>query len=130
MTLKTSAPRDCARARRPGRPRGRGRRGTLAQRCHVSWDRRAAPAGGPTSVAPSGFAGRGARRLAIYFGAKHLSHLIKSNYSNIALLKDLMTVPPMTAERHAEVMRKRIAQRRMVEEAKELRQASAEFDKR
>lgn len=38
---------------------------------------------------------------------------------NMALLKDLMTVPPMTAEQHAAIMRKRIEQRRMVEEAKD-----------
>ena len=56
---------------------------------------------------------------------------MKSNYSNVAQLKDLMTVPPMTAAQHAEVMRKRIAHRRMVEEAKELKQAcGAQFDKR
>jgi hypothetical protein len=49
---------------------------------------------------------------------------MKSNYSNTAQLKDLMTVPPMTAAQHAEVMRKRIAQRRMVEEAMDLKRAS------
>jgi ketol-acid reductoisomerase len=49
--------------------------------------------------------------------------LMKSNYSNTAQLKDLMTVPPMTAAQHAEVMRKRIAQRRMLEEAKEMKKA-------
>ena len=38
---------------------------------------------------------------------------------NMALLKDLMTVPPMTAEQHAAIMRKRIEQRRMLEEAKD-----------
>lgn len=55
---------------------------------------------------------------------------MKSNYSNVAQLKDLMTAPPMTAARHAEVLRKRIAQRRMVEEAKELKQASGtQFEK-
>ena len=43
-----------------------------------------------------------------------MSHLIKSNYSNIAQLKDLMTAPPMTAEQHAAVMRKRINKRRNV----------------
>ena len=60
-----------------------------------------------------------------------MSRLIKSNYSNVAQLKDLMTAPPMTAAQHAEVMRKRIAQRRMVEEARELKQASgAQFEKR
>ena len=49
---------------------------------------------------------------------------MKSNYSNVAQLKDLMTVPPMTAARHAEVLRKRIAQRRMVETARDLKKAS------
>ena len=56
---------------------------------------------------------------------------MKSNYSNAAQLKDLMTAPPMTAAKHAEVMRKRIALRRMVEDAREWKQASAQsFDKR
>lgn len=53
-----------------------------------------------------------------------MGRLIKNNYVNNALLKELMTTPPMTAEQHAEIMRKRIAHRRMVEEAKELKQAS------
>ncbi|MET0266532.1 MAG: hypothetical protein ABW202_13010 [Duganella sp.] len=48
---------------------------------------------------------------------------MKSNYSNVAQLKELMTAPPMTAAKHAEVMRKRIADRRMVEEARELKKA-------
>ena len=56
---------------------------------------------------------------------------MKSNYSNTAQLKDLMTAPPMSAEQHAEVMRKRIQQRRMLEEAKELRKAESwQFDQR
>ena len=39
--------------------------------------------------------------------------------------------PPMTAAQHAEVMRKRIAHRRMVEEAKELKKADTwQYDKR
>lgn len=50
-----------------------------------------------------------------------MGRLVKNNYSNIAQLKDLMTMPPMTAQQHAEIMRKRIAHRRMVEEAKELK---------
>ncbi|OFJ48973.1 hypothetical protein BA896_008780 [Janthinobacterium lividum] len=67
----------------------------------------------------------------IHDGAEHLSHPMKSNYSNTAQLKDLMTVPPMTAAQHAEVMRKRIAHRRMVEEARDLKRASAhQFDQR
>jgi len=49
---------------------------------------------------------------------------MKSNYSNTAQLKDLMTAPPMSAAKHAEVMRKRIAQRRMLEEARELKKAA------
>jgi hypothetical protein len=56
---------------------------------------------------------------------------MKSNYSNTAHLKDLMTAPPMTAEQHAEVMRKRIQSRRMVEEAKEMKKAESwQLDKR
>jgi hypothetical protein len=59
-----------------------------------------------------------------------MSHLIKSNYSNIAQLKDLMTAPPMTAEQHAAVMRKRINKRRMLEEVKDLKNAvRGMFDK-
>ena len=52
--------------------------------------------------------------------------MIKSNYSNTAHLKELMTAPPMTAARHAELMRKRIAQRRMVEEARELKRVDSD----
>lgn len=70
-------------------------------------------------------------RLVIHYGAVQLSPLMKSNYSNTAQLKDLMTVPPMTAAQHAEVMRKRIAHRRMVEEARDLKKASGtQFDQR
>lgn len=59
-----------------------------------------------------------------------LSRLMKSNYSNTAQLKELMTAPPMTAEQHAAIMRKRISHRRMVEEAKEMKQARCTpFDK-
>lgn len=43
----------------------------------------------------------------------------KSNYANMARLKELMTAPPMTAEQHAAITRKRIQDRRMLEEAKE-----------
>ncbi|MFC3107077.1 hypothetical protein ACFOFO_03720 [Undibacterium arcticum] len=53
--------------------------------------------------------------------SRPLGHLIKNNYSQTALLKELMTVPPMTAEQHATVMRKRIKLRRMVEDAKEVK---------
>lgn len=51
---------------------------------------------------------------------------MKSNYMHTAQLKELMTAPPMTAAQHAEVMRKRIAQRRMLEEARELKKAENE----
>jgi hypothetical protein len=56
-----------------------------------------------------------------------LGRLIKNNYSNIAQLKDLMTIPPMTAEQHAAVMRKRIEHRRMIEEAREMKSAAADY---
>ena len=56
---------------------------------------------------------------------------MKSNYSNVAQLKDLMTAPPMSAEQHAQVMRKRIEQRRKVEEARDLKRAIGwQLDKR
>ena len=63
------------------------------------------------------------------YKAEDLACLMKSNYSNTAQLKELMTVPPMTAAQHAEVMRKRIQHRRMVEEAKELKKADSWHDK-
>jgi hypothetical protein len=56
-----------------------------------------------------------------------LGRLIKNNYSNIAQLKELTTIPPMTAEQHAAVMRKRIEHRRMIEEARELKLATEDF---
>ena len=56
--------------------------------------------------------------------SRNLGRLIKNNYSNIAQLKDLMTTPPMSAEQHAAVMRKRIEHRRMIEEAKEMKSAT------
>ena len=48
-----------------------------------------------------------------------MNNLNKNNYSNTALLKDLMTAPAMTAEQHAVIVRKRIKDRRMIEEARE-----------
>jgi len=45
----------------------------------------------------------------------------KKDYANIASLKDLMVVPPMTAEQHSAVMHKRRERRRMVEAARELK---------
>lgn len=53
-----------------------------------------------------------------------MGQLIKNNYSNKALLKDLMTTPPMSAAQHAQIMRERIKHRRMVEAAKELKIAT------
>ena len=71
------------------------------------------------------------RKQRITSGAINLGSLIKNNYTNIAQLKELTTSPPMTAERHAAIMRKRIAHRRMVEEAKELKLVSDPlFDRR
>jgi len=48
---------------------------------------------------------------------------MRNNYANTAQLKDLMTAPPMTAARHAELMRERNARRRMLEEARELKKS-------
>jgi hypothetical protein len=51
----------------------------------------------------------------------------RSNYSNEAELRELMTAPPMKAEQHAAITRKRIECRRMLEDAKEQRMASSEL---
>jgi len=48
---------------------------------------------------------------------------MRNNYANTAQLKELMTAPPMTAARHAEVLRERNARRRMLEEAREAKKA-------
>lgn len=57
-----------------------------------------------------------------------MNNLNKNNYSNTALLKELMTAPPMTAEQHATITRKRIKDRRMLEEAREKKsEADEEF---
>ncbi len=53
---------------------------------------------------------------------------MRNNYANTAQLKELMTAPPMTAARHAEVMRQRNARRRMIEEAREAKKADGPFD--
>jgi hypothetical protein len=53
---------------------------------------------------------------------------MRNNYANTAQLKELMTAPPMTAARHAEVMRQRNAKRRMIEEAREAKKADGQFD--
>ena len=70
-------------------------------------------------------------QLSFTSGAINLGRLIKNNYTNIAQLKELTTIPPMTAERHAAIMRQKIAHRRMVEEAKEQKLVSDPlFDRR
>lgn len=56
-----------------------------------------------------------------YMETSTLDTHTKSNYTNMAHLKELMTAPPMTAEQHAAITRKRIRDRRMIEEAKELK---------
>lgn len=53
---------------------------------------------------------------------------MRNNYANTAQLKELMTAPPMTAARHAEVMRQRNARRRMIEEAREAKKADDPFN--
>lgn len=58
-----------------------------------------------------------------------VDRIIKNNYTSTAQLKELMTAPPMTAEQHAQLMRKRIAHRRMVEDARESNmQANADWE--
>lgn len=47
----------------------------------------------------------------------------KKDYNNTAPLKDLMTAPPMSPERHAAINRKRIQERRRLED---LRQQKAD----
>jgi hypothetical protein len=49
-----------------------------------------------------------------------------NNYSSTAQLKELMTVPPMSAAQHAEIMRKRNEQRRKIEDAREARKEEQE----
>ncbi|RJG01923.1 hypothetical protein D3878_10305 [Noviherbaspirillum sedimenti] len=56
-----------------------------------------------------------------------MDHFSRNNYSNSAHLKELMTAPPMTAEQHAAINRKRNEQRRMIEEAREIRNENADL---
>lgn len=44
---------------------------------------------------------------------------MRNTDENTALLKDLMKTPPMSATRHALIMRKRIEDRRMAEDLRE-----------
>lgn len=50
---------------------------------------------------------------------------MKNQEENTARLKHLMTAPPMSANRHAAILRKRIALRRMLEDARELARLAA-----
>ncbi len=45
---------------------------------------------------------------------------MRNTDENIALLKDLMKAPPMSASQHATIMRKRIEVRRMAEDVREI----------
>ena len=54
---------------------------------------------------------------------------MRNTDENVALLKDLMKTPPMSASQHALIMRKRIADRRMAEDLREVsRQRSTELN--
>ena len=58
-----------------------------------------------------------------------LESIMRNTDENVALLKDLMKVPPMTATQHATIMRKRIEDRRMAEDLREvLRMRASEFE--
>ena len=53
---------------------------------------------------------------------------MRNTEENVALLKDLMKAPPMSASQHALIMRKRIEDRRMAEDLREMsRSRSADF---
>jgi len=56
-----------------------------------------------------------------------LQKQIKDVYNNGARLKELMTARPMTAAQHAAINRKRIRDRRMLEDAREKRSSSKEL---
>lgn len=45
---------------------------------------------------------------------------MRNTDENVALLKELMNVPPMSASQHALIMRKRIQDRRMAEDLREI----------
>lgn len=45
---------------------------------------------------------------------------MRNTDENVALLKDLMKTPPMSASQHARIMRKRIEDRRMAEDLREV----------
>ncbi len=47
------------------------------------------------------------------------TELMRNTDENTALLKDLTTTPPMSASQHAQIMRKRIEDRRMAEDLRE-----------
>jgi hypothetical protein len=51
----------------------------------------------------------------------------KNNYTNAAHLKELMTAPPMTAEQHAAINRKRNEMRRKIEEAREVKDKDSDL---
>ncbi|WP_283442130.1 hypothetical protein [Noviherbaspirillum suwonense] len=56
-----------------------------------------------------------------------LEKQVKDVYNNSARLKELMTASPMTAAQHAAINRKRIHDRRMLEDARERRSNANEL---
>ncbi len=56
-----------------------------------------------------------------------LDKQVKDVYNNSARLKELMTASPMTAAQHAAINRKRIRDRRMLEDARERRSSANEL---
>ena len=52
---------------------------------------------------------------------------VKDIYNNTARLKELMTASPMSAAQHAAINRKRIHDRRMLEDARERRSSANEL---
>jgi len=56
-----------------------------------------------------------------------MGRLTKNHDANMAQLKDLTTKRPMTSEEHAAVLRKRTAQRRLLEERANLKQMASDL---
>lgn len=56
-----------------------------------------------------------------------MGRLTKNHDANMAQLKALTTTPPMSPERHAALLRKRTAQRRLLEDRANLKQLVAEL---
>lgn len=55
-------------------------------------------------------------KVSVLYGDLQMGRLTKNHDANTAQLKELTTTPPMSPERHAALLRKRTAQRRLLED--------------